>query len=274
MSILTLRIITAVILAGGFLSLLFLAPVVYTASFLALALLISINEWAGFVGWRFGVASVLYTLAAAGLMALVWQMPAAPEYLHSLLMLSGLVWLLALLTLVFWTGKLAQLVVVFAGWLVLLPAWMLAERLVLAGRDGPALLFLLFWIVAAADIGAYFFGKTLGKHKLLPRVSPGKTIEGLFGGLLSAGIAASLGVALVGWVWPQAVALGLAVGAISVLGDLTVSLFKRNASLKDSGKILPGHGGILDRIDGVIAALPMYVALLSIFGKLPGMITV
>jgi phosphatidate cytidylyltransferase len=271
MSTLTLRIITAVVLAGGFLSLLFLAPVAYSAAFLAMALLIAINEWAGFAGWQLGFASIIYTLAAAGLMALIWQMSAAEQSLPLALVISGISWLLALFALIFWTGRLAKPLVVVAGWLFLLPAWLMAERLVLAGTDGPVLLFLLFWIVAAADIGAYFSGKTFGKHKLLPRVSPGKTIEGLVGGVLSAGLAASLGVALLGWTVPQAVLLGLAVAAVSVVGDLTVSLFKRNAGLKDSGKILPGHGGILDRIDGVIAALPMYVALLVIFGKLPAL---
>jgi phosphatidate cytidylyltransferase len=274
MSTLTLRIITAVILAGGFLSLLFFAPVAYTAGFLALALLIAIHEWVGFAGWRFGFASVMYTSAAAGVMFLLWQMPAVERYLPLLLVIAGTFWLLALSALIFWTSKIVTPLVVVAGWLFLLPAWMMAERVVLAGIDGPVLLFLLFWIVAAADIGAYFSGKTFGKHKLLPRVSPGKTIEGLVGGLICASLAALLGVGLLAWPLPQALVLGLAVAAVSVVGDLTVSLFKRNAGLKDSGKILPGHGGILDRIDGVIAALPVYVGLLSVFGQLPPMLRV
>ena len=274
MSALTLRIITAVILAVGFLAVLFFAPVIYAAAFLSFALLIAITEWAGFAGWKPWPGRTIYALVAAAVMLASWQQPEPQSLLLPALAVAAIMWVLALLALLSWTRRIAKPVVVISGLLFLLPAWLTAERLILAGSDGPVLLFLLFWIVAAADIGAYFTGKALGKHKLLPRVSPGKTIEGLIGGLISAAVAACLGHYLLDWALPQAALLGVSVGMASVVGDLTVSLFKRNAGLKDSGKILPGHGGVLDRIDGVVAALPLYTVLLSWFGKLPPLIMV
>ena len=272
MSTLTLRIITAVILAGGFLAVLFFAPVIYAAAFLSLALLIAIVEWAGFVGWRPWPGRTIYALVAVAAMLVSWQQPELP--LLPALIVAAVMWTLALVALLLWTRGIAKPVVMISGLLFLLPAWLTAERLILAGSDGPVLLFLLFWVVAAADIGAYFTGKALGKHKLLPRVSAGKSVEGLVGGLISAAIAACLGHYLLDWTLSQAAFLGVSVGMVSVVGDLTVSLFKRNAGLKDSGKILPGHGGVLDRIDGVIAALPLYTVLLWWFGKLPPLIAV
>ena len=132
--------------------------------------------------------------------------------------------------------------------------------------SGIALIFVLT-IICFADIGAYFVGRRFGRHKLAPAVSPGKTWEGVFGGLganllwivivfLLAEdlIAGPLGLTL-SWF----LAIGLATSAISVVGDLFESVIKREAGVKDSGTLLPGHGGVLDRIDGVIAAAPVFV---------------
>jgi phosphatidate cytidylyltransferase len=117
---------------------------------------------------------------------------------------------------------------------------------------------ILLSLVAAADIGAYFTGRRFGRTKLAPQVSPGKTWEGVLGGAVAVSVVALL------WIWMGLFAwrflvVALAVFAASVVGDLTESLFKRGAGLKDSGSILPGHGGILDRIDSLTAAAPVYV---------------
>ena len=160
------------------------------------------------------------------------------------------------------------------GYLLLVPSWAAVVQLQdtgALGLAGPwALLFVLVW-VWAADTGAYFAGRAFGRHKLAPSVSPGKTIEGLVGGLLLA-LAVAL---LVAWWAPVAGHRGalLLVAAVtvlaSVLGDLFESMVKRQAGIKDSGRMLPGHGGMLDRIDSVTAALPVALMALSVTG-LPG----
>ncbi len=148
-----------------------------------------------------------------------------------------------------------------AGLFILLPAWL--ALVVLHGQveDGPGWVILLVMLVWAADTGAYFAGRALGRHKLAPKVSPGKTWEGAAGGLLLALLIALLGSL---WLSPGGgmvafVVLVLLTIAISVLGDLVESLFKRITDIKDSGGLLPGHGGMLDRIDSLTAAAPLFV---------------
>lgn len=147
------------------------------------------------------------------------------------------------------------------GLLLVVPP-MLALWMLHAMPNGPWRVFFLFFLVFAADTGAYLAGRNFGKRKLAPAVSPGKTVEGMIGGLLlCAAWAACAGP----WVFPiespiqivQLVVLCLIVAVFSVLGDLVESLFKRAAGVKDSGAILPGHGGMLDRVDSILAGAPM-----------------
>ncbi|MDX1496662.1 MAG: phosphatidate cytidylyltransferase, partial [Salinisphaeraceae bacterium] len=121
----------------------------------------------------------------------------------------------------------------------------------------------LLVIIWAADTGAYFAGRAFGKNKLAPKVSPGKTWEGVAGGLACSALMAWLGgwyvFQLAGLAAAGFVVLGLAVAGISVVGDLSESMFKRHAGVKDSGQIFPGHGGMLDRLDSLTAAAPCYL---------------
>jgi len=125
-------------------------------------------------------------------------------------------------------------------------------------RDPEMVLWMLL-LVFASDIGAFFAGRRWGRHKLAPRVSPGKTWEGALGGLAAVALVALIGASYFDLPVGRGIAFGCAIGVFSVIGDLTESMFKRGAGLKDSGTLLPGHGGILDRIDSVTAAAPLYV---------------
>lgn len=148
-----------------------------------------------------------------------------------------------------------------AGTLAVVPAWCALALIHASQPNGHRWLLVALVIVWAADSGAYFVGRQFGKHKLSPRISPNKTVEGLLGGL-AAGLAVGVGGALfagaqVAQLPAVALITVIAVGA-SVVGDLYESLLKRHVGAKDSSNLLPGHGGILDRLDGVLAALPVF----------------
>ena len=136
---------------------------------------------------------------------------------------------------------------------------------------GAEMLLYMFSLVWIADIGAYFSGRRFGKHKLAPAISPGKTWEGLCGGLV-ANLFWILGVYQLGSGWGLGLAefflISVATSLISVVGDLFISVLKREAGVKDSGKLLPGHGGVLDRIDSLVAASPVFVAGTFLAGSL------
>jgi phosphatidate cytidylyltransferase len=147
-----------------------------------------------------------------------------------------------------------------AGFLVLVPSWTCI--VLLREQAGTAYLLLLMLLVWGADTGAYFAGRRWGRHKLAPRVSPGKSWEGVAGAMA---VTLLLGLVAIYWLKPPFpaplfVALCLATVAISVLGDLFESMFKRIVNIKDSGGLLPGHGGIMDRIDSLTAAAPLFTA--------------
>ena len=150
------------------------------------------------------------------------------------------------------------LMLLLAGYFVILSAWSAA---VILHTHSPYLVLFLVLLVAAADSGAYFAGKTFGKNKLVPEISPGKTREGLLGGFIAALMVAFMGASLLGLTegyFSSFMYLSAVVALMSVAGDLFISLMKREAGAKDSGSILPGHGGILDRVDGLIATLPLF----------------
>lgn len=159
-----------------------------------------------------------------------------------------------------------------AGLLILVSAWCAVMYLHRLGSYGPGLTLGLLVMIWAADSGAYFSGKRWGHRKLAPSISPGKTWEGFIGGMVL-----SLPVILAtGWLagWRDSLLAGFALVAmaavmISVVGDLFISLLKRQRGIKDSGHILPGHGGMLDRIDSTLSASPLLVVGIAIAGLLP-----
>ena len=151
--------------------------------------------------------------------------------------------------------------------LVLLGAW---TSIVLLQATSPWLVLLVVAIIAAADIGAYFSGKAIGGSKLAPGISPGKTRSGAVGGLLAAtllALIAALTIPAMPFTIPTAALIGLTLAAVSIGGDLLISLMKRQQGLKDSSSLLPGHGGLLDRFDSLGAALPFFALAWLIWGQ-------
>lgn len=257
MSNLTTRVITAVVLLAILFSALFVLPPPSATILFAVIVLLGAWEWSGFdadfnAGKRIGFTVLLAALAFPPMYFAPVREVAVP-----VLYIGVVFWMLATLGLflglrpVSTTGKL------LAGLVTLLPAWC-AVALMMSRPAGPQLFLWCLGIVATADIAAYFTGRKFGRVRLMPAISPGKTVEGLFGGLLAASLLAALIAEIVGRSGFLFAILGLSVGAISVVGDLWVSSFKRAAGIKDSSHILPGHGGVLDRIDGLLAGLPLF----------------
>jgi phosphatidate cytidylyltransferase len=251
------RIITGVIFGLGVTVAILFAPSPVAAAVLAVLWLAGVWEWAGFAKLA-AAGRAGYTILFAAAMAVGWSQ--LGEQGLSLLVGAALAWwTLALVLVVRYPRNFSPAFVAVAGVLVLLPSWALLVRLHGDGALGAELAFTLLIIVWAADVGAYAFGRLLGRTKLAPAVSPGKTWEGVTGGLLAGGLAAGMAALWLGLPASRLVVLGVATALISVLGDLTQSMFKRNVGLKDSGRLLPGHGGVLDRIDSLTAAVPAFV---------------
>lgn len=262
------RILTAAVLAGLLLAGLFLLPTPLTQLAFGAVFAIGAWEWGGFGALRGRARRILYAAGIALLFFLAWRWTAAPANLMLLLGGACAWWGIALLWLTLAPSRNHPAVALVCGLPVLVPAFIALARLLATTRGlarGPQLVLWLVLLVVAADVGAYFTGRGLGRRKLAPRVSPGKTLEGALGGLVMVALVAWAGALHFGLPAPAVVAFGCAVGIFSVIGDLTESMFKRAAGLKDSGALLPGHGGVLDRIDSVTAAAPLYA--LGLFGS-------
>ncbi len=210
-----------------------------------------------------------YVVLVALLLPLAWALAASRTGLEWLLRAAFLWWLAALGWITLAPHRVRPWSAATAGLCALVPAWAALVRMRLdAGRGAQWVLFALI-LVWCADIGAYFVGRRFGRHRLAPEVSPGKTWEGALGGLT-----ASVPVAALGSFWFH-VPLGgflpvcLAAVVFSIVGDLTESLLKRFAGIKDSGTLFPGHGGIMDRIDSLTGAAPVLLLGLTFLGVLP-----
>ena len=256
------RIITALILAPLAVAGIFLLPSNAFAVVFWCAAALGAWEWAGLMGLRHPAARGAW-VALYGASAL-W-LYARPDLYGVVLYGGWVVWGTALIAVLSyprgaWMFR-NPVSLGLLGFVIMLGAW-LSLVVIQQREDGPLWLLWLFLLVWGADIGAYFAGRAFGRHKLAPQVSPGKTWEGVLGGISLAGIACG-GILLAWQPGPEAMLLGMfALIFVSVVGDLLVSVAKRATGVKDTGTLLPGHGGVMDRIDSIVAVLPFLAVVL------------
>ncbi len=268
------RIITALLLLPIVLAAIFILPnagqVGYFAwiAFCGLIMVAAAWEWQRLSGMQ-GLLAKVYPLLTALLFALLSQLIYRPSLLLGLMLGASLFWVLLnpLWLLKKWPLAAAGNLNVLLGWALILPAGL---ALIVLRTAGPWALLSVLAIAWVADSAAYFSGKAFGKHKLAPQISPGKSWEGVVGG--------TLGVLAYVYLLPKPLfthgellplpywlVIAILLTAVSVMGDLLESLFKRQAGIKDSSHLLPGHGGVLDRIDSLLAILPVAAAIYLAF---------
>jgi phosphatidate cytidylyltransferase len=273
------RVLTGLIMAGLFLAAVTYLPLPGLALLFGLIIGLGAWEWSSMAGWQKPVVRAFYVFLVLAALLVIYQwcdMGGQPqrEQVQPFLGLACLWWSFALLwvkgypaSAVLWRSLMMRSLM---GLLILVPGWMSAVYL-LSFPQGGLLLVVMVIVVAAADIGAYFTGKRFGKHKLTVLVSPAKTWEGFWGGItvcillavllwyLLPGRAAHIGLV-------SLIVMVVITGLASVVGDLTVSMVKRESGVKDTGSVLPGHGGVLDRLDSLCAAAPVFALGLLLVG--------
>ncbi len=259
------RVITAFALALAFVGILFYMPWFVFSIALGGVLLIAAWEWANLSGLQRLWARLFYVVSIS-LVCLycVWLTDWTEKtgYFRAILIVACSWWALSLLWIRTFPASAAiwgtTPVRLLMGPLVLIPAW-LSSLYLRTEPSGAWLMLLVVLLVSAADIGAYFTGKALGKRKLAPEVSPGKSWEGVFGGaILALVIAMAFNLLVAGNAWLSLFVIVVPTALVSVVGDLLESMVKRYRGVKDSSQLLPGHGGVLDRIDGLVAAIPVF----------------
>lgn len=260
MSDLLPRVLTAIVLIPLVLLGLFLVPSDYFALASGCVFLWAGWEWSRLSGLQKNLSRIIYVFLILLCLIASYYSP-----LFRVLISSIIFWIFAVVMLILFSCKntlknRSPAVFFQVAGLIMLPACWKALNYLCFLHPHPYKLLSLFLIVWLADIAAYFVGSRFGKHKLAPSISPGKSIEGALGGLVVVGIV----IGLIFHSIPM-ILLALITVIISIIGDLFESFMKRCQGLKDSGKLLPGHGGILDRIDSLISAAPLFALGLMYF---------
>lgn len=276
------RVITASVLAPLVVLAIFYLPHLYFSLLWGIVLLIAAWEWANLAEVKSTTGKILFLFAMllpmvflhfwTQFLEVVTQLTNYPEIRKY----SGLIEYLMLPAVLFWLwimfkirqagSDYLQIQIstgrkLFIGGFVLVAAWFFLSRLIVL--EAPAMTLYLFLLIWAADIGAYFSGKKFGRTKLAIEISPGKTVEGMYGAMLAAaimGVALSLFYGYPFLITLDFILLSLITTLVSIYGDLFFSAAKRIRGVKDSGTLLPGHGGLLDRLDSIIAAIPVFYA--------------
>ncbi len=246
------------------------------AAIVAAVMLLCAWEWARLAGLQTLPMQLLYVLLCGLLIAALWFI-ATDKVADFLILIAAGIWLGMALALFSWRHKVLhkaafQPFILMLGLLLLSAAWQALVSLHKLPDIGPKLTLGLLILIWVADSAAYFTGKAFGRHKLAPVLSPGKTLEGMAGALLTAALWGMFMLVMLfsskSSVIVAALLLSLLTAVVSVAGDLFESLVKRRADIKDSGHLLPGHGGVWDRIDSLIASAPVFVAGLYLSGIL------
>lgn len=261
------RVATALVLVPIALALIWLGPPWAVAAVIGLIVLLAAEEWVRLAQLSGTSEHVAFTATTAALLIAMFGIDRASWLVDAVLIAGVAWWIVAAMWLRaypagFIAGRVSRRVGLAVGGLLFVPAY-LGVMLLHAqpGHEGPLQMLLLLGLVWAADTGAYFAGHRFGKSKLAPAISPGKTWEGFWGGFAAAAL---LAIAAGIWLMPVGrfglagfVVVCLVTVAFSVVGDLAISMFKRQAKVKDTGQLLPGHGGVLDRLDSLFAAAPV-----------------
>ncbi|TAL74070.1 MAG: phosphatidate cytidylyltransferase [Rhodanobacter sp.] len=259
------RVLTALLLAPLAIAIILLPTTPWFAAICAAVFVAALEEWLRLAGVRGRWSRLAWLGIAAALYGLLWSTHTGMVGTAVITLGIGW-WLLAFAWLRHFAFAAApttenRRLKLLAGLCVTLPAWL--ALIALHGHEphGPWWTLLALIIVWAADIGAYFSGRAFGKRKLAPQISPGKTRAGAYGAVVAGLLVCLVGGSLLGVHGAALIGLGL-LGVVtviaSIIGDLLESLMKRHAGVKDSGSIFPGHGGLLDRLDSVFAALPVF----------------
>ncbi len=251
------RIFTAMVLAAVLFAVLLYGPASGARALFGLFVAAGAWEWSGFLGVTGRALRIAYMALVAALAVSARVLLADPHDFLRLMQFSACWWLLALLWLLTAPRQTRGWGTAVAGAFALVPAWVALTHMVELWPRGAQWVLFILTLTFAADTGAYFAGHAYGRVKLAPQVSPGKTWEGVVGGMVFAAVVGYAGSRWFDLAPAGFVPLCLAAAAFSVVGDLTESMFKRAAGLKDSGRLFPGHGGVLDRVDGVLASAPV-----------------
>jgi len=254
------RVLTAIALVVVLLGVMLGLPPVFTTVLITLLVLIGAWEWAGFIGDGGGATRAVFTLAVATAIGGAFFLWLTVDGFVGITLATAMAWwFVAFLWVCLAPTRVNPYSATLAGLLTLVPCWF-ALFYLMRNSNGTWWVLFTLALVWAADTGAFFAGRWLGRVPLAPRVSPKKTWEGALGGIVLSGVVAWVAAT---WIFKvhvtPFVTMCVAVAALSIVGDLTESMLKRAAGLKDSGSLFPGHGGMLDRIDSVTAAAPALV---------------
>jgi phosphatidate cytidylyltransferase len=260
------RITTAIVLAAILMAIVLFLPPIATLILLTVLVLAGAWEWSAFLRLPSYVLRSAYVAFLALMMPVVWRVTETPEGRDVVLTAAVVWWVIALGWVVFAPHRVTPWSAALAGLLALLPAWLALVRLRFDLPRGAEWMIFTLLLVFAADIGAFFAGRRFGRLRLAPAVSPGKTWEGVLGGAAGGALVAIAGSVWFGVPVYAFLPLCLAAVAFSIIGDLTESLLKRFAGVKDSGTLFPGHGGVMDRIDSVTGAAPVLLFGLTVLG--------